>query len=243
MIEIQTGEDPQNVEGIIKPEILRIEHLYQSKWAKEFLESIGAEDKKLVNFFIDEYRKALEEDNAFNYKVLASKELYNLTKTHISKKWENRKTLDIAEGKFFVGTSSSLKKDEVQIEMIKKEFMEAKEAVKTSKAKLKWLEMESHAYTNFLIRRGHHMDGVDDRCDHHFVEHNKRTSRVLHEPCLREISYFARWIHPTTFLSIREEASNALSHCSHTAWINRVADCRRSSVLPVCTHYDVYLRQ
>ncbi|CAH8820979.1 unnamed protein product [Trichobilharzia szidati] len=52
MIEIQTGEDPQNVEGIIKPEILRLEHLYQSKWAKEFLESIGAEDKKLVNFFI-----------------------------------------------------------------------------------------------------------------------------------------------------------------------------------------------
>ncbi|CAH8820573.1 unnamed protein product, partial [Trichobilharzia szidati] len=64
------------------------------------------------------------------------------------------------------------------------------------------------------------MDGVDDLCDRHFVEHNKRTSRVLHEPCLREISYFARWFHPTTSLSIREEASNALSHCSHTAWIN-----------------------
>ncbi|CAH8865953.1 unnamed protein product [Trichobilharzia szidati] len=179
MIEIQTGEDPQNVEGIIKPEILRLEHLYQSKWAKEFLESIGAEDKKLVNFSIDEYRKALQGDTAFNYAVLASKELYNQTKMHISKKWENRKTLDIAEGKYFAETSSNLKKDEVQIEMMKKEFMEAKEAVKTSRAKLKWLEMESHAYTNFL---------------NYFRPANKRrsTSDSLHSAKITEVYQKAR---------------------------------------------------
>ncbi|CAH8865821.1 unnamed protein product [Trichobilharzia szidati] len=163
MIEIQTYKDPQNVEGTIKPEILRLEHLYQSKWAKEFLESIGAEDKKLVNFSIDEYRKALEEDASFNYAVLANKGFYNQTKTHISKKWENRKTLDIAEGKLFAQTSGNLNKHKVQIEMIRKDVMEAKEAVKTSKAKLKALEtvalITSNAYTStstYLrsVRRG-----------------------------------------------------------------------------------------
>nr|CAH8865234.1 unnamed protein product [Trichobilharzia regenti] len=38
MIELQTNVDPLNAEEKIKPEILRLEHLYQSKWAKEFLE-------------------------------------------------------------------------------------------------------------------------------------------------------------------------------------------------------------
>ncbi|CAH8865911.1 unnamed protein product [Trichobilharzia szidati] len=135
MTEIQTFKDHWNFKTIIKPEILRLEHLYQSKWAKEFLESIGAENKKLVNFSTDEYRKALEEDTSFNYTVLANKGLYNQTKTHISKKWENRKYLDIAEGKHFAETSGNSEKDEIQIEMIKKEFMEAKEAVKTSKGR------------------------------------------------------------------------------------------------------------
>ncbi|CAH8867519.1 unnamed protein product [Trichobilharzia szidati] len=88
----------------------------------------------------DEYRKALEEDTSFNYKVLANKGLYNQTKTHISKKWENRKTLDILEDKYFAETSSNLMKDEVEIEMIKKHLKEAKEAVKTSRVKLEWLE-------------------------------------------------------------------------------------------------------
>ncbi|CAH8865895.1 unnamed protein product [Trichobilharzia szidati] len=140
MTEIQKFKDRWNFKTIIKPEILRLEHLYQSKWAKEFLESIGAEDKKLVDFSTDEYRKALEKDTSFNYKVLANKGLYNKTKLHISKKWENRKNLDIAEGKYFAETSGNLKKDEVQIEMIKKHLKEAKEAVKTSREKLQWLE-------------------------------------------------------------------------------------------------------
>ncbi|CAH8866015.1 unnamed protein product [Trichobilharzia szidati] len=140
MTEIQKFKDRRNFKTIIKPEILRLEHLYQSKWAKEFLESIGAEDKKLVDFSTDEYRKALEKDTSFNYAVLANKGLYNQTKLHISKKWENRKNLDIAEAKYFAKTSGNLKKDEVQIEMMKKEFMEAKEAVKISKDKLEWLE-------------------------------------------------------------------------------------------------------
>nr|CAH8865252.1 unnamed protein product [Trichobilharzia regenti] len=154
MLEIQTYKGPRNFEEIIKPEILRLEHLYQSKWAKEFLESTGAGDEKLVNSYIDEYRKALEEDTAFDYKVLANKQLYNLTKTHISKKWKNRKDLNIAEGIFFAETSDSLKNDEVQTEMINKNFIEAKEAVKTSKAKLKVLETAAvrttHEYRDTL---------------------------------------------------------------------------------------------
>nr|CAH8862330.1 unnamed protein product [Trichobilharzia regenti] len=54
MIELQTFVDPQNVEETIKPEILRLEHLYQSKWAKEFLEY--------------KYRKAFEVDIALQSK-------------------------------------------------------------------------------------------------------------------------------------------------------------------------------
>nr|CAH8865182.1 unnamed protein product [Trichobilharzia regenti] len=69
MTELQTYVDPQNAEETIKIEILRLEHLYQSKWAEEFLESIGVEDKKLVNLYNDAYRKALEEDNDFQHNV------------------------------------------------------------------------------------------------------------------------------------------------------------------------------
>ncbi|CAH8865939.1 unnamed protein product [Trichobilharzia szidati] len=152
MIEIQTYKDPHNVEETIKPEILRLERLYQSKWAKEFLESIGAEDKNLVNLYNDEYKKALEEDKAFNYKVLVNKGLYRRLKMLISRKWENRKNLDIAEDTFFEETSGSLKKYKVQIELTKKDLMEAKKAVNASEAKLKVLEtaavIASNAYRN-----------------------------------------------------------------------------------------------
>uniref|UniRef100_A0AA85JA11 Uncharacterized protein n=1 Tax=Trichobilharzia regenti TaxID=157069 RepID=A0AA85JA11_TRIRE len=65
-----------------------------------------------------EYKKALEEDTAFNYKVLASKQLYNLMKKHISKKWENRKNLDISEGTFLEETSDSLKNDEAKLKVL-----------------------------------------------------------------------------------------------------------------------------
>nr|CAH8845850.1 unnamed protein product [Trichobilharzia regenti] len=143
VIELETFMDPQNAEETIKREILRLEHLYQSKWAKEFLEAINAADKNLVNVYTDEYKKALEEDNAFQYKLHAHRGSYNELKTHISSKWEHRKNLDIAEGKFFAKISGNLKKDKVQIEMTKKDLMEAKEAVKTFKAHIKQLETEA----------------------------------------------------------------------------------------------------
>ncbi|CAH8865815.1 unnamed protein product [Trichobilharzia szidati] len=148
MIEIQTYKDPHNVEETIKPEILRLERLYQSKWAKDFIESIGMEDENLVNLYNDEYKKALEEDKAFNYEVIANQRRYHQLKMHISRKWENRKNLDIAEDTFFEEISGILKKDEVQIELTKKDLMEAKKAVNASKAKLKWLETAAVTATN-----------------------------------------------------------------------------------------------
>ncbi|CAH8865839.1 unnamed protein product [Trichobilharzia szidati] len=140
LIEILTYVNPQNVEKEIKPEILRLEHLYQSKWAKEFLESIGAEDKKLVNFYTDEYKKALKEDKALNYSFIAKRVPYNLMRKAISKKWERRKNLDIAEGAYFAVTSDNLKRDEVQIEMRKKDMIEANKRLNTYRAHLKSLE-------------------------------------------------------------------------------------------------------
>nr|CAH8865226.1 unnamed protein product [Trichobilharzia regenti] len=154
MIELQTYVDPQNAEETMKTEILRLEHLYQSKWAKDFLESIDAEDKELVNLYNDKYRKALEEDSAFQHKGFAHEELYNLLKTSISRKWENRKNLDIAEAKLFAETSGNLKKDKVQIEMMKKDLMEVEKAVNIIKADLQGLRtaavIASNEYRNTL---------------------------------------------------------------------------------------------
>ncbi|CAH8845715.1 unnamed protein product [Trichobilharzia szidati] len=70
IIELETYVDPQNAEEAIKREILRLEHLYQSKWAKEFLELYYANsipvpyDLKLTNghfltFCADEIVKTL----------------------------------------------------------------------------------------------------------------------------------------------------------------------------------------
>nr|CAH8862321.1 unnamed protein product [Trichobilharzia regenti] len=150
MIELETYVNPQNAEETTKLEILRLEHLYQSKWAKEFLESIGAKDKKLMNLYNDEYRKALEDDTAFQHNIFAHRSLYNRMKRYISNKWENRKKLDIAEGKFFTETSDNLRKYRAEIGIKKKDFREAKKAVNTSKAKLKALEsaavIASNAY-------------------------------------------------------------------------------------------------
>nr|CAH8865168.1 unnamed protein product [Trichobilharzia regenti] len=82
------------------------------------------------------YRKALEEDTDFQHNV--------------SEKWENRKTLDIAQSKFFAKTSGNLKKYKVQIEMIKNYLREANKKMKTFKADLKVLEkaavIASNAY-------------------------------------------------------------------------------------------------
>ncbi|CAH8845717.1 unnamed protein product [Trichobilharzia szidati] len=159
IIELETYVDPQNAEEAIKREILRLEHLYQSKWAKEFLESIDAADKNLVNFYTDEYKKALEEDKASEYKLHAHPKSFDRVKTHISSKWENRKNLDIAEGKFFAEASGNLKKDKDLIEITQKNLMEAKEVVKTLKAQIKLLETAavkaSNAYrkTSAYLRR------------------------------------------------------------------------------------------
>nr|CAH8865132.1 unnamed protein product [Trichobilharzia regenti] len=96
------------------------------------------------------YRKALEEDTDFQHNVSANKVLYSLMKMHISEKWENRKTLDIAQSKFFAKTSGNLKKYKVQIEMIKNYLREANKKMKTFKADLKVLEkaavIASNAY-------------------------------------------------------------------------------------------------
>ncbi|CAH8865971.1 unnamed protein product [Trichobilharzia szidati] len=140
LTELQTNVDLQNAEETIKSDILRLEHLYQSKWAKEFLKFIRAEDKKLVYHYNDEYRKALEEDDVFKYKVLANKRLYNRMKRHIAKKWENRKNLDIAEAQFWTEPSENLRKYKIPIAIKKKDFKEAKKAVNTTKANLKVLE-------------------------------------------------------------------------------------------------------
>ncbi|CAH8865973.1 unnamed protein product [Trichobilharzia szidati] len=101
---------------------------------------IRAEDKKLVYHYNDEYRKALEEDDVFKYKVLANKRLYNRMKRHIAKKWENRKNLDIAEAQFWTEPSENLRKYKIPIAIKKKDFKEAKKAVNTTKANLKVLE-------------------------------------------------------------------------------------------------------
>ncbi|CAH8820492.1 unnamed protein product [Trichobilharzia szidati] len=103
---------PNFVFSSLQTEISRLEHLFQSKWAKEFLESIGAEDKKLVNFYTDEYMKALKEDKDLNYSFIAKRVPYNLMRKEISKKWERRKNLDTAEGAYFAVTSDNLKRDE-----------------------------------------------------------------------------------------------------------------------------------
>ncbi|CAH8865925.1 unnamed protein product [Trichobilharzia szidati] len=140
LTELQTNIDLHNAEETIKSDILRLEHLYQSKWAKEFLELIGAEDKKLVYHYNDEYRKALAEDDVFRYKVLANKQLYNRMKRHIAKKWENRKNLDIAESQFWTESSENLRKYKILIAIKKKNFKEAKKVLNTTKANLKVLE-------------------------------------------------------------------------------------------------------
>ncbi|CAH8865991.1 unnamed protein product, partial [Trichobilharzia szidati] len=88
MIELHTYRDPKNAEETIKTEILRLERLYQRKWEKEFLETISAEDKSLVNLANYEYRKALEDDDAFQHNVFANYGRYHQLKMHISKKWE-----------------------------------------------------------------------------------------------------------------------------------------------------------
>uniref|UniRef100_A0AA85J540 Uncharacterized protein n=1 Tax=Trichobilharzia regenti TaxID=157069 RepID=A0AA85J540_TRIRE len=98
MTEIQTHEKPQNAEQTMKREILRLEHLYQSKWAKEFLEY--------------EYKKALEEDTAIDHNVFVHEGLYSMLNTSISSKWEIRKNLDITEGNYVAEKSGDLKKDE-----------------------------------------------------------------------------------------------------------------------------------
>ncbi|CAH8865843.1 unnamed protein product [Trichobilharzia szidati] len=165
MIEPQTYRDPKNAEETIKTEILRLERLYQRKWEKEFLETISAEDKSLVNLANYEYRKALEDDNAFQHNVFANHGRYHQLKMHISKKWENRKNLDIAEAKFFADTSSILKKDEAKSGITKKIFEEEKEAVNTTKADLQKLQkaavIASNAYrktSTYLqsIRKGNY---------------------------------------------------------------------------------------
>ncbi|CAH8867537.1 unnamed protein product, partial [Trichobilharzia szidati] len=70
------------------------------------------------NLYNDEYKKALEEDKAFNYKVLVNKGLYRRLKMLISRKWENRKNLDIAEDTFFGEISGILKKDEAKLKWL-----------------------------------------------------------------------------------------------------------------------------
>ncbi|CAH8821875.1 unnamed protein product [Trichobilharzia szidati] len=148
MIEIQTYKNRYNVEGTIKPEILRLEHLYQSKWAKEFLESIGTENETLVNLYTDEYNKALDGDKAFNREVLANPLLYSLFKTKIERKWEDRKNLDIAEGIFFADISENLQHYKVDIELTKKDLMQAKKAMNEYQAELKWLEAQAVIASN-----------------------------------------------------------------------------------------------
>ncbi|CAH8865053.1 unnamed protein product [Trichobilharzia szidati] len=147
MIELETYLDPEKVEEIIKPEILRLEHLYQSKWAKEFLENA--------------YRKAVEEDIAFQHKSFANKRLYHLMKVHISKKWENRKNLDIAEGKFFAKTSGNLKKYKVQIAMIKNYLIEGNKKMNTFKANLKALETAAVVASNAYRSTSTYLRGVE----------------------------------------------------------------------------------
>ncbi|CAH8865867.1 unnamed protein product [Trichobilharzia szidati] len=161
MAEIQTYENPQNGEETIRREILRLEHLYQSKWAKEFLELVGAKDLKLVNFSTDEYRKAFEEDIAFQLNVFAHEGLYNLVKKSISSKWENRKYLDIAEASYFAETSINLKRDEVQIGMIEKDLMEAKKEMAKFRAELQVLETAAVAATNAYRNKPSSLDDTE----------------------------------------------------------------------------------
>ncbi|CAH8865869.1 unnamed protein product [Trichobilharzia szidati] len=161
MAEIQTYENPQNGEETIRREILRLEHLYQSKWAKEFLELVGAKDLKLVNFSTDEYRKAFEEDIAFQLNVFAHEGLHNVVKKSISSKWENRKYLDIVEALYFAETSINLKRNEVQIGMIEKDLMEAKKEMEKFRAELQVLETAAVAATNVYRNKASSLDDTE----------------------------------------------------------------------------------
>nr|CAH8862324.1 unnamed protein product [Trichobilharzia regenti] len=141
MIELETYVNPQNAEETTKLEILRLEHLYQSKWAKEFLESIGAKDKKLMNLYNDEYRKALEDDTAFQHNIFAHRSLYNRMKRYISNKWENRKKLDIAEGKFFTETSDNLRKYRAKLKALESAAVIASNAYRKTSTYLRGVGM------------------------------------------------------------------------------------------------------
>nr|CAH8865256.1 unnamed protein product [Trichobilharzia regenti] len=86
-------------------------------------------------FLMTELQTYVDPQNAEETIKPANKVLYSLMKMHISEKWENRKTLDIAQ---------------IQIEMMKNYLREANKKMKTFKTELKVLEkaavIASNAY-------------------------------------------------------------------------------------------------
>nr|CAX76135.1 hypothetical protein [Schistosoma japonicum] len=154
-LEFETYNNQSRGPELFRKECLRLEHLYFTKWAKNYLTEQNEADKNLLRLYEDKFERAVNENRTTSSTV----DFHGRLQNSISSKWKAREHLDKVEHKHFAQSNRNNNRNKNELE---ENLLNTEAEVSSKLQKIKELEAKAVKAANEYRRNSNNKEFLDE---------------------------------------------------------------------------------